>query len=269
MVCFSMLFFTVMAMVTVAVPALAQNLRGQGFGLLLSEQVWPFSALTTKNSATFTANFSGIKYIVGATLTDDRIWGADNDGVIWKLKWDGGMWIADLEWGTSGRNLNLAYDAEGITFGNDAGFAYFSTERIGKGSSRLTINQFLTANPSVAGSILTPTKEWLLSTAVTDVTVGSNAGFEAITFISNADLMNNGFKDSTGSFYNHALYPLQVIKVLFEHATLISAFVGLEEAYGKVYTNPNPNSNLSATLTLTLPLSNSNTNPKSNSNCPN
>lgn len=190
----------------------------------LAQQPFPQTVSTvTQNSVTFTPNFSGIKYVAGAILTDDRIWGADNDGVIWKIKWDGSKWIADSAWGSSGRTMNQAYDSEGIAIGDD-GLGYFSSERIGSGSTSLEIYQFSLANPTTAGSKLTPSKKWTVTSVLP--TAATNLGLEALTFVPEAYLVNNGFKDSTGTLYSPSSYPLRVGGGVF--------FTGME-ANGNVY----------------------------------
>jgi hypothetical protein len=194
---------------------------------------WPGASTYSTNSVSFTSNFSGIKYIAGSGgVTTDRIWGADNDGVIWKLKWDtfSANWIADPTWGSTGRPLSLslplslAYDSEGITFGSNTNVGYFCTERVGSGVSRLTIAQFSTASPVTAGSALPILKEWILTGALP--IVASNKGLEGLTFIPNNFLVGGCFKNSAGVLYNPASYPLQVDGGVF--------FAGLE-GNGRVY----------------------------------
>lgn len=222
-----MSFQLLLTIATLASLVCGQQLRGkESRSLQVTTNAWPGATSTAVNSKSFTSNFSGVKYIAGATLADDRIWGADNDGVIWKLKWNTlGYWEADSLWGTTGRKLDQAYDSEGITFGSDPGFAYFANERIGSGSSSPSIMQFNTANPATAGSTLTPTKKWVVKSALP--TASSNAGLEALTFIPNAYLVANGFKDvTTNAVFNPANYPQQVAGGVF--------FAGLEQN-GNIY----------------------------------
>lgn len=77
-------------------PSASPSIRPTERPFFLTTRPWPSTDPTVwKNSASFTQNFSGIKFVAGATLADDRIWAADNDGVIWKLKWESTRWIAD------------------------------------------------------------------------------------------------------------------------------------------------------------------------------
>jgi hypothetical protein len=202
--------------------------------------VWPGANTSSMNSVNFTENLSGVKYIAGSNIVNDRIWGADNDGVIWKLKWQSNLnsWVADPVWGSKGRPLVLfnaigeKYDSEGIAFGNTTDLAYFCIERYdfaierpeNKGTTRLSILQFSTATPKTTGSTLPVLKEWVLTSVFPVITL--NKGLEALTIIPNNYLEANGFKNSSGALFNPKDYPLQVAGGVF--------FTGLE-ATGDVY----------------------------------
>ncbi|WSV43876.1 lamin tail domain-containing protein [Streptomyces sp. NBC_01077] len=171
---------------------------------------WPGgSSVTTADGAdVFGEDLSGL-YQEGSVL-----WAAQNSGKLWRLVRDGsGGWRPDTANGwTSGKSLRYpggsgSPDGEAVTLtaAGAAGGAYVATERNGdaSGTSRLSVLRYEVATGT--GSTLTATKEWNLTAGLP--AVGSNLGFEAITWIPDTTLVAAGFKDeSTGAAYDPNRY---------------------------------------------------------------
>ncbi|MFE0702043.1 lamin tail domain-containing protein [Streptomyces sp. NPDC058872] len=169
-------------------------------------EAWPggSSVATADGSHVIGPDLSGL-YEEGSVL-----WGAQNSGRLWRLVRDGsGGWQPDTTNGwTSGKSLRFpggtgAPDSEAVTLtaAGAAGGAYVASERNGdaSGTSRLSVLRYDVTNGS--GTSLTATKEWNLTAGLP--AVGSNAGFEAITWIPDATLTTAGFEDeSTGAAYD-------------------------------------------------------------------
>nr|WP_318207327.1 lamin tail domain-containing protein [Streptomyces sp. SJL17-1] len=171
---------------------------------------WPggSSVTTADGSNVFGEDLSGL-YQEGSVL-----WAAQNSGKLWRLVRDGsGGWRPDTANGwTSGKTLRYpggsgSPDGEAVTLtaAGAAGGAYVATERNGdaSGTSRLSVLRYEVATGTGTG--LTATKEWNLTAGLP--AVGSNLGFEAITWIPDATLVAAGFKDeSTGAAYDPNRY---------------------------------------------------------------
>ncbi|MFC8509548.1 lamin tail domain-containing protein [Streptomyces sp. NPDC057411] len=182
----------------------APNNCGSGGGT--SPQAWPggSTVATADASDVFGPDLSGL-YEEGSVL-----WGAQNSGRLWRLVRDGsGGWRPDTANGwTSGKTLRFpggtgAPDSEAVTLtgAGATGGAYVASERNGdaSGTSRLSVLRYDVATGT--GSALTATKEWNLTAGLP--AVGSNAGFEAITWVPDTALTAAGFKDeSTGTAYD-------------------------------------------------------------------
>ncbi|MFF0559676.1 lamin tail domain-containing protein [Streptomyces sp. NPDC004266] len=168
-------------------------------------EAWPGggSVATADGSDVFGPDLSGL-YEEGSVM-----WGAQNSGTLWRLVRDGsGGWRPDTANGwASGKTLRFpngtgAPDSEAVTLtaAGAAGGAYVASERNGdaSGTSRLSVLRYDVTTGT--GTTLTATKEWNLTAGLP--AVGSNAGFEAITWIPDATLTAAGFKDeSTGTAY--------------------------------------------------------------------
>ncbi|MFF9428320.1 lamin tail domain-containing protein [Streptomyces sp. NPDC014746] len=168
-------------------------------------EAWPGggSVATADGSDVFGSDLSGL-YQEGSVM-----WGAQNSGKLWRLVRDGsGGWRPDTANGwTSGKTLRFpggtgSPDSEAVTLtaAGAAGGAYVASERNGdaSGTSRLSVLRYDVTTGT--GTALTATKEWNLTAGLP--AVGSNAGFEAITWIPDATLTAAGFKDeSTGAAY--------------------------------------------------------------------
>ncbi|WP_426368529.1 lamin tail domain-containing protein [Streptomyces sp. E-08] len=178
------------------------NCGGGGTG----PQAWPggSSVATADGSDVFGSDLSGL-YEEGSVM-----WGAQNSGKLWRLVRDGsGGWRPDTANGwTSGKTLRFpggtgAPDSEAVTLtaAGAAGGAFVASERNGdaSGTSRLSVLRYDVTTGT--GTSLTATKEWNLTAGLPSV--GSNAGFEAITWIPDATLTAAGFKDeSNGAAYD-------------------------------------------------------------------
>ncbi|MEU2503300.1 lamin tail domain-containing protein [Streptomyces sp. NPDC007863] len=170
---------------------------------------WPGgSAVATADAANvFGGDLSGL-HQDGSVL-----WAAQNSGKLWRLVRDGsGGWTPDTANGwSSGKTLRFPNgsgtpDSEGVTVtgAGASGGVFVAGERNGdaSGTSRLSVLRYDVAG---TGSALTATREWNLTADLPST--GSNAGFEAITWIPDASLTAAGFKDaSTGAPYAPAGY---------------------------------------------------------------
>ncbi|MEU7204165.1 lamin tail domain-containing protein [Streptomyces sp. NPDC045470] len=170
---------------------------------------WPGSGAVTHADA---ANVFG-EDLSGLYQDGDIMWAAQNSGKLWRLVRDAsGGWTPDTGRGwASGKALRFPGgsgrpDSEGVTVtGSGAAAGVFvASERDGdaSGASRLSVLRY---DVSGTGSILTATKEWDLTSDLPPV--GSNLGFEGITWVPDAYLTGAAFKDaSTGAAYAPARY---------------------------------------------------------------
>ncbi|MEV6329171.1 lamin tail domain-containing protein [Streptomyces sp. NPDC051909] len=191
---------------TAALTLGALNDCGSGGGT--GPVAWPGGSgvATADGSNVFGSDLSGL-YEEGSVL-----WGAQNSGKLWRLVRDGsGGWRPDTTNGwTAGKTLRFpggsgTPDSEAVTLtgAGAAGGAYVASERNGdaSGTSRLSVLRYDVDSGTGTGTTLTATKEWNLTAGLP--AVGSNAGFEAITWIPDATLTAAGFKDeSTGAAYD-------------------------------------------------------------------
>lgn len=132
-------------------------------------------------------------------------------------------------------------DAEGVTFGSSvADGVYIGSEHDGEDAS--------TSRPSVlrydvsgAGTSLTATREWNLTTLLPQL--GANTGIEGLTWVPDSFLTSHGFLDEAkGHAYVPAEYP--------NHGSGLF-FVGIEES-GKLYGFALDHSDGSAVLLATI-----------------
>ncbi|MER7958054.1 lamin tail domain-containing protein [Streptomyces sp. NPDC096030] len=185
---------------TAALTLGAPNDCGTGGGT--SPEAWPggTSVTTADGSDVFGPDLSGL-HQEGSVL-----WGAQNSGKLWRMVRDGsGGWRPDTANGwTSGKTLRFpggsgTPDSEAVTLtgAGATGGAYVASERNGvaSGTSRLSVLRYDVVTGS--GSSLTATKEWNLTAGLPSV--GSNLGFEAITWIPDATLTAAGFKDESAA----------------------------------------------------------------------
>ncbi len=141
------------------------------------------------------------------------LWGAQNSGKLWRLVPDGsGGWKPDASGGwASGKALRFpggsgTPDGEGVTVtgAGSAGGVFVASERNGdaSGTSRLSVLRY---DVGGTGGTLTATKEWNLTSGLPSV--GSNAGFEAVTWVPDTTLTAAGFKDeATGAAFDPSRY---------------------------------------------------------------
>ncbi|OKI02320.1 hypothetical protein A6A06_14810 [Streptomyces sp. CB02923] len=170
---------------------------------------WPGSGkVTTADPAdVFGEDLSGL-YQEGGVM-----WAAQNNGRLWRLVRNGsGGWAPDTGGGwASGKSLRFPGgsghpDSEGVTVagGGSATGVFVASERNGdaSGTSRLSVLKY---DVSGTGSTLTAAKEWNLTSDLPSV--GSNLGFEGITWVPDTYLTGAAFKDAaTGAAYDPARY---------------------------------------------------------------
>jgi hypothetical protein len=177
----------------------------------LDTEPWPGSQTiaTADLPETFTQDLSGLAF---DPSNPDVLWGAQNKhGTLFKLVRSGQNWIPDTAngWG-AGKDPKYtdgtgAPDTEGLTIGPD-GDVYMSAERDNdnSGVSRMSVLRY---DPNAAGSTLTATDEWNLTSQIP--AAGANLGLEGVAWVPDSYLTGNGFVDqSTGQPYDPAAYPL-------------------------------------------------------------
>ncbi|MEU8777290.1 lamin tail domain-containing protein [Streptomyces sp. NPDC048606] len=170
---------------------------------------WPGASgvATADASNVFGQDLSGL-YQEG-----DVLWGAQNNGKLWRLVRDGSAgWKPDTGNGwSSGKTLRFtggsgSPDSEGVTLAGSgsAGGAFVASERDGSasGTSRLSVLKY---DITASGSSLTASKEWNLTSDLP--ATGSNLGLEGITWVPDSYLTGAGLGDaSTGAAYDPARY---------------------------------------------------------------
>ena len=160
---------------------------------------------TADLTGTFVQDLSGLVF---DPADPDILWAAQNKlGTLFKMVRDGNNWVPAAGWPKDPKFLGGtgAPDTEGITIGPD-GFVYLASERdnSASGVSRMSILRY---DPSAAGSTLTPTNEWNLTSKIP--AAGANLGLEGVTWVPDSYLVAGGFVDqSTGSAYTRPSYPL-------------------------------------------------------------
>ncbi|WP_345631624.1 hypothetical protein [Rugosimonospora acidiphila] len=176
----------------------------------LTPVAWPGSSsiANADGSNVFGEDLSGL-YQEGDYQNGGVMWGAQNSGTLWRLVPNGsGGWKPDTANGwASGKTLRYpggsgTPDDEGVTLtgSGSAGGVFVASERNGDASdsSRLSVLRY---DVSGTGTTLTATKEWNLTSDLPSV--GSNLGFEGITWVPDSYLTSAGFRDaSTGAAYN-------------------------------------------------------------------
>ncbi len=195
---------------------------------------WPGSddVRAVDGNAVFGGNLSGLAYEGANGGQPAVLWAARNGpGALFRLIFSGGIWTPDPAngWG-AGKLLRYTdstgdADAEGVTFAGAGGASglYVAVER-NNGASGVSRNSVLRFDPSQPGTILRATHEWNLTADLP--VVGANAGVEAITWIPDSMLIENGFFDeSKGRAYAPADYA--------DHGSGLF-FVGVE-ANGAIY----------------------------------
>ena len=176
---------------------------------------WP-GGQTVQDASTyvFGGNMSGLIEEASGTSAPGVLWGVRNGpGALFRLVWDGTKWAPDTANGWSAGKL-VHYtdgtgdaDSEGVTL-TDAGSAggiFIATERnnLLNTVSRLSV---LRVDPAAAGTELTATMEWNITTDLP--VVGPNLGLEAISWVPDTYLVANNFYDSAAAkTYNPADYP--------------------------------------------------------------
>lgn len=216
---------------------------------------WPGGASTSPaENYAFGADMSGLDYEASGTSAHGVLWAARNKaGTMFRLVHDGTKWVPDTNNGW-GAGKTLLYpsgvghpDSEGITYVGDTSAAgmYVASER-NNDASGVSRNSVLRYDPAAAGTTLTATDEWNL-TSILPAT-GPNLGLEAITWIDDSQLVAGALHDDTlGHAYNPADYP--------NHGAGLF-FVALEQT-AQIYAvalAPGGAASLVATFTSELPL---------------
>ncbi|WP_336659637.1 lamin tail domain-containing protein [Leucobacter sp. USHLN153] len=166
------------------------------------------------NSAVSGQDVSGLDIDPNAP---DVMWAVKNKSHVYRLVKQGELWVKDTanDW-AEGKSLVFPSgegqpDTEGITVGAD-GFLYMTTERDNL-NKKVALESVLRYDPSEAGTVLHPTAQWVVTSDFADVIDpangdDSNLGFEAITWVPDAFLVEHGFVDqNTGEAYDPADYP--------------------------------------------------------------
>ncbi|WP_328992388.1 hypothetical protein OG394_39050 [Kribbella sp. NBC_01245] len=166
---------------------------------------WPGASTVTVADGTnvLGGNLSGLSF-----QTPSVLWAVKNGpSKLYRLTPNGSTWRPDSSNGWS-RGKTLRYgdgtgepDAEGVVVTPDGMFV--ATERDGGGDSKPAILRY---DVTSSATSLNATAEWDLTADLPEV--GANDGLEAISWIPDAFLTANGFRDeNTGSAYDPASYP--------------------------------------------------------------
>jgi hypothetical protein len=198
-----------------------------------SAAVWPgTNDVKTLDVATqFTSNLSGLTYEAASASSPAVLWAVVNGpGTLQRLLWNGTNYLPDTanDW-SLGKALRYPDgtgnpDSEGVTLGaNVSDGIYVATERNNDAStvSKLAVLRF---DPNAAGTSLTATHEWNLTSLLP--VVGANLGLEAITWVPDSYLVAKGFFDEAAG---HTYAPSEYAS----HGTGLF-FIGIEGT-GKVY----------------------------------
>ena len=153
------------------------------------------------------------------------LWAVKNKSWVFRLVRQGDTWVPDTvnDWGAGKRIFFPGGvgqpDSEGLTVGAD-GALYITTER-DNSNNTFSLNSVLRFDPTAAGTTLTPTQQWNLTTdfpelvphdPVTGERVPNkdlaNLGFEGVAYVPDTYLVQNGFVDqSINSAYSPSDYP--------------------------------------------------------------
>lgn len=177
---------------------------------------------------------SGLTFEPSAGEAPDVLWAVrNNPGELYRLVKDGEIWKADAAGGwANGKTLHYVDgtgnpDAEGVTKA-DVGSPdlFVATERNNDAgsTSRMSVLRFDSSQP---GTSLSATQEWNLTASLP--AAGSNAGLEAITFVSDSQLVAKSFYDEhRAAPYDPSQYPEHwggLFLVGVEATGIIHAFV--------------------------------------------
>lgn len=171
----------------------------------------PSSVVEVDTLDAFPSNLSGLAYQAGDVPANSILWAVRNDpSVLYRLQTDGTSWTSPSsgEWQGGKRVFYPSGtgnpDTEGVAVVQRSGnpSLYLCAERDnGVSASRLSV---LLVDPSASGASLTAQREWDLTADLP--AVGPNLGFEGITFISDAELTEQAFRESSGQPYDQARF---------------------------------------------------------------
>ena len=174
----------------------------------------PSTVLEVDPLNAYASNLSGLSYQAGATVASSVLWGVQNGpSMLYRLVDNGTLYVnsTDNGWG-AGKTIFYPNgmggpDSEGVVYvAGDApgtGSLYVSTERDNTVNtvSRLSVLQY---DANAAGTTLTALREWNLTSDLP--VVGPNLGLEGVTFVSDAELAAQAFREGNGQPYNQTRF---------------------------------------------------------------
>ncbi len=191
---------------TGSAPATAQTWPG-GSSVTVADQACAWKTTTGPEGR----DMSGLVF---DPTNPNVLWGVKNKSWVFRLVKQNGVWTPDTanDW-AAGKQIFFPGgvgqpDSEGLTVGAD-GALYITTERDNSNNS-VSLDSVLRFDPTAAGTTLTPTTQWNLTADFPELLapVKANLGFEGVTFVPDAYLVQNGFIDqSTDAAYNPGNYP--------------------------------------------------------------
>ncbi len=192
---------------------------------------WPGNNATTvydQNDELFSADSSGLDFYNGQLFVVEN-----GDGMMWVLNVAKNGTLSFASGYSKGKGKKIKFktnpssskaaDTEGITADED-GFAYVCTERDSANKS-VSKNAVLKVDPKASGDTVVALKEWNLTSSLPKVS-DSNAGLEAVEWVSNSELEGKLYDKNKGGLFKSSNYPNQESQGVF--------FVALEDN-GHVY----------------------------------
>jgi hypothetical protein len=148
------------------------------------------------------------------------LYAVKNKEHVYRLVKTSGSWAKDTANGWSdGKEIRFPGstglpDSEGLTVGPD-GDLYITTER-DNANSGTPLDSILKFDPAAAGTTLTASDQWALTSDLGFTNADANLGFEGVAYVPDSYLTANGFiDDNKGHAYNPADYSTKVTAGLF------------------------------------------------------
>jgi hypothetical protein len=166
----------------------------------------------------FGGNMSGLHFEQTPNARGGIVWAVKNGpGTLYQLVGSGGTRVppAGGDW-SAGKALRYPdgmgdADAEGVT---RAGAAIYVAAERNNANSAVSRNSILRYDPSTPGTVLVATREWNLTADLPPN--GANLGLEAIAFVPDAFLVQQGFRDEARNApYDPSVYPNNAGGVFF------------------------------------------------------
>ncbi len=198
----------------------------------IDEINWPGSSTTTaydKNVEMFSFDSSGLDFHNGQLFVVEN-----KKGTMWVLDVakNGTLTFASGYSKSKGKKIKFKTnpsssepDTEGITV-DEEGFVYLCTERDNANDKKKSKNTVLKVDPKASGDTLVAIQEWNLDSFKLPEVDDSNAGLEAVEWVSNSELEGKLYDKNKGGLFKSSNYPNQVANGVF--------FVALEDN-GHVY----------------------------------